>query len=219
MELDVSDLPLVGGHPALDLVNTLARGPLTPDAEPHDYLVDPDAALRWAVRAGLVHTAEADKVTAAWARGRGSAGSALAALREVREALHDTLLAATGLASRGAPASAALGRLHQRWAAAARRSTLVLDRTEVAPVRLAVGLVPALMLPDRAAEAALDLLRTADFTRIRRCPPESGGCGWLFLDRSRNGSRRWCRMADCGTDVKVRRLTERRRAARTTGRS
>jgi predicted RNA-binding Zn ribbon-like protein len=36
----------------------------------------------------------------------------------------------------------------------------------------------------------------------------------VFLDRSRNGSRRWCRMADCGTTVKARRLTERRRAAR-----
>jgi predicted RNA-binding Zn ribbon-like protein len=36
----------------------------------------------------------------------------------------------------------------------------------------------------------------------------------MFLDRSRNHSRRWCRMADCGTEVKARRLTERRRATR-----
>jgi predicted RNA-binding Zn ribbon-like protein len=60
----------------------------------------------------------------------------------------------------------------------------------------------------------MDLLRTGELTRLRQCPPDEGGCGWLFLDRSRNGSRRWCRMADCGTEVKSRRLTERRRAAR-----
>jgi predicted RNA-binding Zn ribbon-like protein len=36
----------------------------------------------------------------------------------------------------------------------------------------------------------------------------------MFLDQSRNGSRRWCRMADCGTAVKSRRLTERRRELR-----
>jgi predicted RNA-binding Zn ribbon-like protein len=77
-----------------------------------------------------------------------------------------------------------------------------------------VGVVPALLVPDRAVDSAVDLLRTADVGRVRRCPLESGGCGWVFLDRSRNGSRKWCRMADCGTEVKARRLTERRRAAR-----
>ncbi|MEV4087683.1 CGNR zinc finger domain-containing protein [Nonomuraea fuscirosea] len=71
-----------------------------------------------------------------------------------------------------------------------------------------------MLIPDRAAEAALDVLRTADLTRVRRCPTHEGGCGWLFLDQSRNGSRRWCRMADCGNTAKARRLTERRRAAR-----
>ena len=60
----------------------------------------------------------------------------------------------------------------------------------------------------------MDVLRGADLARLRRCPLEAGGCGWLFLDQSRNGSRRWCRMADCGSLVKARRLTERRRADR-----
>jgi predicted RNA-binding Zn ribbon-like protein len=60
----------------------------------------------------------------------------------------------------------------------------------------------------------VDVLRMADLARLRRCPPAAGGCGWVFLDHSRNGSRRWCRMADCGTTAKARRLTERRRAAR-----
>jgi predicted RNA-binding Zn ribbon-like protein len=62
--------------------------------------------------------------------------------------------------------------------------------------------------------AAMDLLLTADYGRLRRCPPEDGGCGWIVLDQSRNGSRRWCQMADCGSAAKSRRLTERRRDRR-----
>lgn len=48
--------------------------------------------------------------------------------------------------------------------------------------------------------------------RVRRCAdPE---CGWLFLDRSKNRSRRWCDMADCGNRAKARRFQERRRESR-----
>jgi predicted RNA-binding Zn ribbon-like protein len=74
------------------------------------------------------------------------------------------------------------------------------------------------LIPDRLTFAAVDLLTGLDLTRHRACPPEDGGCGWLFLDRSRNNSRRWCVMADCGTAAKSRNLTERRRAERVASR-
>jgi len=39
--------------------------------------------------------------------------------------------------------------------------------------------------------------------RVRRCAnPE---CGWLFLDDSRAGKRRWCSMSACGNRAKARR--------------
>ncbi|MEU8197991.1 CGNR zinc finger domain-containing protein [Microbispora amethystogenes] len=84
-------------------------------------------------------------------------------------------------------------------------------------VRLLVGTSPALLVPDRLAHAAVEFLSTADLRRLRVCPLAEGGCGWLFLDHSRNGSRRWCAMEDCGSQAKARRLTERRRARRATG--
>ncbi|BCY07432.1 CGNR zinc finger domain-containing protein [Actinoplanes sp. L3-i22] len=86
---------------------------------------------------------------------------------------------------------------------------------DAGPAHLRVGTDPAWMIPDRLADALVDLVRTADRSRLRTCPLDEGGCGWLFLDRSRNGTRRWCSMEDCGTHVKARRLTERRRARRT----
>lgn len=227
MSLDVGHLPLVGGHPALDLVNTLERGTPLDGGPPHDSLSDTSALLRWTARAGLISDAERDRADRAWRDDPASAQAGLAAVRDIREGLHVVVLAmirpadggpagdASGPAE-GDPiaAGAALVALHERWAGAAARAALVLDRGDPPQVRLTYGTIPAMLIPDRVAEAALDVLRTADLTRVRRCPTHEGGCGWLFLDQSRNGSRRWCRMADCGNTAKARRLTERRRAAR-----
>jgi predicted RNA-binding Zn ribbon-like protein len=227
MHPDASELSLVGGHPALDLVNTLERGVPLDGEPPYDFLSDTSALLRWTVRVGLISDAEAKRVGRAWREDPGAAHAGLVAVRDLREGLHVAMLAAIprvhggaagppGSPAEGEPvaAGAALVGLHERWSAAAARATLVLDRGDPPRVRLAYGTVPAMLVPDRIAEAALDVLLTADLTRVRRCPVAEGGCGWLFLDQSRNGSRRWCRMADCGTAAKSRRLTERRRAAR-----
>jgi predicted RNA-binding Zn ribbon-like protein len=215
MPIDISELPLVGGHVALDLVNTVTPRASIASNERHDHLVDPGALLLWGRRVGLVDEQEASAVTQVWQQDAGSAQAALAGARDVREALHLILLAAVGL---GVPDASVLGPeldlLHGRWAASVGRSRLVLDSTVSSGVRLVVGMTPTLLVLDRAVDAALDLLQTGDLARLRRCPPDAGGCGWLFLDHSRNGSRRWCRMADCGTEVKARRLTQRRREAR-----
>ncbi|MET8278524.1 CGNR zinc finger domain-containing protein [Micromonospora sp. NPDC005174] len=213
MPLDVSELPLVGGHPVLDLVNTLERGG---GSSPHDHLSDSSDLLRWSVRVGVLGDGEADQVDRAWHDEPAAAHAGLVAVRDIREGLHLVMLslitdADGGTAGDPVEAGAALVALHERWAGAAARARLVLDPSGV---RLAYGTVPAMVVPDRIAEAALDLMLTADLTRVHRCPVREGGCGWLFLDQSRNGSRRWCRMADCGNTVKARRLTERRRAGR-----
>jgi predicted RNA-binding Zn ribbon-like protein len=64
--------------------------------------------------------------------------------------------------------------------------------------------------PDRPlwpiAVAAVDLLRSERLGRLKRC----ANCNWLFLDRSRNGSRRWCSMDECGVHTKMRRYRARR---------
>jgi|1186.fasta_scaffold118741_2 predicted RNA-binding Zn ribbon-like protein len=59
------------------------------------------------------------------------------------------------------------------------------------------------------ALSVADLLHRPDPSRLRRCDGE--GCGWLFLDSSRNRSRRWCDPLDCGNRTRVRHYVERRR--------
>jgi predicted RNA-binding Zn ribbon-like protein len=53
--------------------------------------------------------------------------------------------------------------------------------------------------------SAADLLTSERLDRVGQCP----GCGWLFLDSSRNRSRRWCTMEVCGNRAKARRHYER----------
>lgn len=57
------------------------------------------------------------------------------------------------------------------------------------------------------AVSALSLLSSDTMSRLRICP----NCGWLFVDRSRNGSRMWCDMAVCGNRQKARRHYNRRK--------
>jgi predicted RNA-binding Zn ribbon-like protein len=59
--------------------------------------------------------------------------------------------------------------------------------------------------------AAVDLLRHGAVDRIKACP----SCGFVFLDTTRNGSRRWCSMEDCGGQEKMRRYVTKRAETRT----
>src|SRR5882762_601910 len=52
-------------------------------------------------------------------------------------------------------------------------------------------------------ESAIGLLTSSKLARLRRCG--SPTCYWLFLDETKNCSRRWCEMASCGNLMKVRR--------------
>jgi predicted RNA-binding Zn ribbon-like protein len=202
---------IVGGNVALDLVNTVAPRPATTKAT--DWLDSPAALLRWACRVGLVNDAEAEVVSSAWAAEPSAAVQAWHSAVDIREALYVVLAAALGSSEPDDGAVAELERLALRWSAATARSSLRLGGPGEPPAVLTAG-AGALLIPDRLAYAAVDLARTANLSQLRACPVAEGGCGWLFLDRSRNRSRRWCAMEDCGTQAKSRRLTTRRRTNR-----
>jgi len=59
-------------------------------------------------------------------------------------------------------------------------------------------------------QSMADLLTSSDVGRVRECAGDP--CGWLFLDTSRNRSRRWCSMESCGNRAKARRHYERTRS-------
>ena len=61
--------------------------------------------------------------------------------------------------------------------------------------------VPVLLAP--VLWSAADLLARADQLHVRRCANDK--CLWLFIDRSKAGTRRWCDMAACGNRAKAQR--------------
>ncbi|MCK4470533.1 MAG: CGNR zinc finger domain-containing protein, partial [Anaerolineae bacterium] len=56
--------------------------------------------------------------------------------------------------------------------------------------------------------SAAELLTSGDLRKVRQCARE--GCDWLFVDASKNHSRRWCSMNMCGSRVKARRYYQRK---------
>jgi predicted RNA-binding Zn ribbon-like protein len=204
MGQDHNSMPaLVGGHVVLDLINTVeprAGGPGL------DRLDSVEALVSWAERAGLRDGDEA-----------APSPQALAATLEIREAAYALLGPRADRYSGETPeTSGPLETLQLRRAAAAARSELLINDRKGPLVRVMVGTVAAMRIPDRLATAAVDLLSSVDLAVLRACPVDEGGCGFLFLDHSRNGSRRWCSMTDCGATAKARRLNDRRRARRRT---
>jgi predicted RNA-binding Zn ribbon-like protein len=53
------------------------------------------------------------------------------------------------------------------------------------------------------AQSAADLMTSDKRNSVRQCGADD--CAWLFLDESRNHSRRWCDMKTCGNRQKARR--------------
>ena len=210
---------VIGGRPCLDLANSCEpRGGLGHGREVADreYLSDYVALVGWAVRASVVGPAAGVRLIEA-------AGERPGEARRVHRqavALSDALYRAFGaIAEGGVPAPADLDIVKAVYADAMAAATLKQEDGGLTwswspdEADLALPLWPV-------AFSAVELLTEADPRRVKLCP---GGqaeddpvrCAWLFYDETKNRSRRWCTMEDCGSAAKSRALTARRRAART----
>jgi predicted RNA-binding Zn ribbon-like protein len=57
--------------------------------------------------------------------------------------------------------------------------------------------------------SAADLLGSDHIHRVRQCADKE--CGWFFVDNTKNRSRRWCAMSDCGSHAKAKRYYQRKK--------
>jgi predicted RNA-binding Zn ribbon-like protein len=179
----VEDLELRGNDIALDFANTLEA---LHDGEPiRDHLRTRADLVTWARRAGAL------------ADGARPAAPDLGQARALRAAIRAVF---TAVATGDAPPPRPL------------QALIAANATAVGAGRLSPG-EPYTWTWDRpdplwpVAVAAVDLLRSPErLARVKRCAQ----CSWLFVDRSRNGSRRWCSMDECGVHTKMRRYRARR---------
>ncbi len=188
---------LTGGCLCLDLANTVdERG----KDRPRDLLPRYEELLNWGVQAGAVLPSEAAAMHALASRQRAAATRALRRAVEAREAIFQIFSAVAG--RRPAP-NGALGILNRVLPDA------LGDRSVALRGRQFVWQWRHMKRPDfnhilwAAVVSAAELLMSPDRLRVRECA--GAGCDWLFIDRSRNGTRRWCDMTVCGNRAKARR--------------
>ncbi len=166
---------LIGGRLSLDLVNTISW----PDTDRrHDWLSTPANLSMWLEAVGLPPT-EVEQ----------SDLSDVDAIREtVTEMLHP-------IAHHSRPTPAAGQRFNRLLTSAQARHCIdpvTLTWTWKPPQRTSEVFDPVL------ADAA-NLITANNHDRLKHCP----SCDWLFEDHTRNGRRRWCDMADCGSRAKA----------------
>ena len=207
MRTRVPAFELVAGQVALDFVNTVDWR-LDPSRR-RELLTSFDELLTWARLAGLLDAAEVRALRAAAQRDAAGAERSLRRARRLREALFRLFEAARHGAG---PAPRDL-RLFNAYLHSALRKRRLEARGGAAWnwswTRRTDDAFDSVLWP--IALAAADLLTSPGRRQIGECAGE--GCGWLFLDTSRSGRRRWCTMEGCGNRAKARRFYERARDA------
>lgn len=183
--------PMLGDHPALDILNTVARV----DGELVDSLQSGQDVLHWLSRAGW--PVEGDLGTLRMS-------SLLESARALREAIRTLIIRRkTGKRADPAPLNAFL---------AEARSHLALTPHGGGTLRLTrqwERRTPAQVLAP-LAESAAELLAADDLSLVRRCEDED--CVLWFYDRTKSHHRRWCSMARCGNRNKVAAFRKRRQS-------
>ncbi|WP_165367381.1 CGNR zinc finger domain-containing protein [Phytoactinopolyspora endophytica] len=197
---DVTRMRLVGGNLALDFVNT-RTGP--PDRSDDDVLMGYRELVAWGIYAGALIEAEAAVLRGLSRDDPDGADATLERSLRIRDALDDVF---RSLATGRDPGASVLDRLRDDEADALSHARLERDGTFAWTWRGDHTLERPLR---PVVHAAIQLLTTGTLNRIKGCP----GCGFLFLDESKNRSRRWCSMDDCGTAEKIRRYVAARRSS------
>lgn len=196
---------LTGGALCLDFANTVDDRP----SAPKELLPTYAELVSWGRQAGAIGQADARALLRAARSRPAAAQTALRRARDLRETIF-TLFAAlvhgdaaptSSLAAFNAALPDALARLRLErrgvdgcawsWDTSARP----LDRV----------LWPVL-------RSAAELLTGDELPRLRQCAADD--CDWLFLDHSKNATRRWCDMTVCGNRTKARRFYARHKTAR-----
>lgn len=191
-----------GGALCLDFCNT---GQGARDLGGGEWLAGFAGLLDWMAASAVLGAEQARRFRNAARQSPEAANSLWLRALELREALHRIFEARV---RDEPPARADLARLESEYAQGTAFARLVWEhghgRWELDP---AVTELSAMLQP--LVRSAVELITSEALGRLRRCGNPK--CSWLFVDATRNRSRRWCEMASCGNVLKMRRHRERTR--------
>ena len=199
------DFEFVGGSVALDFANTLGGMHTAPT---HEHLVEYKDLVEFGRSAATLSRPEVRRLIEEAARQPARAAAALRRAIALREAIWRVFDA---FATNTHADATDLATIQEEELVALKHARFAQSGSDVA-YQWSDELTLDRPLWD-IARAAAGLLRSKrDLARVRECGSDT--CEWLFIDKSRNHSRRWCDMNDCGNTAKVRRYRQRRRASK-----
>ena len=189
-------LKLLGGRLSLDFANT-ADWHATD--QPFEFLTSYSELVAWSQHVSILTAPKAQHLLEEAARRPAEASAVLARTIALREAVYRLFSAIShGLS----PQADDLAIFNAELSTVLSHSQIVLTAEGFAWNRLGDEDALDQMLWPVVHDAA-ELLTSDELNRVGQCVDDR--CGWLFLDLSRNRSRRWCSMKDCGNRAKARR--------------
>ena len=198
----------VAGEVCLDFTNTVGgkRG-----LSAREYLNSYADFVSWCRQADILQAATADALLRSAGRRANESGAALRRAIALREAIYRIFAV---LASGKSPQASDLDHLNAELSTHLGRLRLTSNKKGFNWTWL--NSEDALDQPlGPIARSAAELLTSPHLLeQVRQC--EGDTCGWLFVDSTKNHSRRWCVMSDCGNAAKVRRFRMKNRV-RTAG--
>jgi len=206
-----AEMKLVGGRLCLDFVNTV-DGRRNDSSLLGDKLKDYSDLVAWSQHSGITTAAESARLIRESKQKPAAANTVLHRAVALREALQHIFKATV---MKSAPPSIDLETVNDELLKARKNERLASTEngfqwkwtdSETALDRMLWSI----------AQSGAEFLMTGDLSRLRECGGEE--CGWLFEDTSRNKSRQWCTMQDCGNLAKIRRFRTRMRSSSKTNR-
>ena len=192
-------LEIVGEALCLDFVNTI-NSRLYPE---HDYLVQYSDLAGWANKLGILSPAQTNQLQKRAKQNVEEAGNALGAARTLRELLYRLF---SNAAKSSEPNKKDMETFIASYGEAISHALLLKKEDHYTATWKLDETLDALLWPILHSEG--ELLLSKELGQVKECP----GCGWLFLDTSKNHSRRWCSMNTCGAKDKMRRYHKKQRA-------
>jgi predicted RNA-binding Zn ribbon-like protein len=196
-----ASLKLLGGRLCLDFVNTLDwRGADTPQ----EFLNTFDDLVVWSRHAGITTKTEARQLSLAADRAGSDAGQVLNRAIRLRETIYRLFSAA--IAGHD-PVEEDLNFFNKNLSLSMQHSKIT--RTDDGYSWDNSGNKKQLdWILNPIIRSTVDILGSDEVKKVKACADPA--CGWLFIDISRNRSRRWCDMKDCGNRAKAGRFYKRK---------
>lgn len=191
-----SEANYVAGALCLDFANTLS-GRLS--SRRLDRLTDYEQLISWGVVAGFIDGRLSSQLVRNARQSPRRAKLAYQQAVKLRQAIFGIFHASI---SGEPPATAHVNALNQNISRALNKRELVTQEQGFS-WRWITGAPSLDFLLGPIALSAAELLVSPDLPRVRLCMGDH--CAWLFVDRTKNLSRRWCDMAVCGNRAKSRR--------------